>query len=315
MDEKFWKIIDETQGRWADILEEKQHFIKKKDVIKSILNETGGSFSGQFEATENIVEQIFQKWDNAEYKKRDDFFEVVVEDEISDVGEIKVITRFSTNNLFGSKNVSGKKLPNEDGKLLVELNVNLGSAPRYEIASTMAHEIMHCFQSRCLRQIKGITPKSLIIYHYLSQFIQHAQGVFAEYFFYGLYISYSIETAANVSSIANFMAEYFKGADKNAITTEQFKKALEKCDKFQAYKEVLRVLTTKEPNENDKEYIKQCMTRTFIDFFDDDKPIKFYEEEDFDVKRFINENRNNIIKTCRKTIDKMWKNITVFLNN
>jgi len=64
--------------------------------------------------------------------------------------------------------------------------------------------------------------------------------------------------------------------------------------------------------EEDIEYIIDCLTKPVSNRLNGGvEPI--YTKEEFNVEKFINTNIKKIVNICRDTIDKMWKNIMVYV--
>lgn len=306
MDKKFIDIICETENEWNKILSERYSFTKRKDAVQKMLNEAYGSIPGQFECAENIVEKLFSITPTT----INGIKTTEIEDNLVGVGNIYIISKW--HNAFSPYETSVKgKREYINGKPTIILDIYEKEQIPFELKTTIAHEIMHCFQDK-LPKIKGVSKSSMILYNYLLQFFNFAPTQFSQMFFYGLYICYHIETSANISSISNFMTTYFKDKKKETITTEEFQEALHKCDKYKIYEDVLNTLINLKPSQIDKSYITQKMTGTFFDFYNDNEPIRLYNKNIFNVDSFIKQNTKNIIKICKETMSKMQKNIMLY---
>ena len=309
MNKNFTKIICETENEWNNILFERDSFFKKKNVTRKMLNEAYGSIPGQFESVEIIAKKIFDLLYSSSYDKTS-VKNIETEHQFKGIGKIKIKSTWYNLPSPYEKSVKAKKVYDNKVPLIV-LEIYYQNELPYEIETTIAHEIMHCFQDT-LPKVKGVNEKSMILYRYLPEMFNFAPSYFSRMFFYGLYICYHIEVSANVSSISNFMKRYFKDKKIETITTKEFQEALYKCDKYKIYEDVLNVLTNVQPTQKDKEYIFQKITGTFFNFFKNNEPINFYNKETFNVNKFIQENTNNIIKICKETISKMQKNIMLY---
>jgi hypothetical protein len=306
MDKRFIDIICETENRWNNILFESDSFTKRKDAVRKMLNEAYGSIPGQFECAENIVKKLFSPIPTTINGVKT----TKIEDNMVGVGNICVIAKWYNISSPYEKSVKGERKYINDVPTII-LEIYEKEQIPYEIETTIAHEIMHCFQD-VLPKVKGIDENSMILYRYLPEMFNFAPSYFSRMFFYGLYICYHIEVSANVSSISNFIEKYFKNRKTKTITTKEFQEALHECDKYKIYEDTLNTLTNVKPSQKDKEYIFQKMTGTFFNFLNNNEPTKLYDKENFDVNKFIQKNVKNIIKVCKETIFRMQKNIMIY---
>ena len=296
-----------------DFNELKEWKIKKYEILtESLIDEAYGSFPGQYKSVKNLIDVIFNKKENNEYINNGKYITITAIGNIDGIGKINLIVNWENNSNINDA-VSGKQYIDKNLEKNVVLNVKSNTLSRPNLATTMAHEIMHCFQQK-LPNVNGVNLESMILYSYLLQF-QKTYENFSHFFFYGMYITYSFEMAANVSSVSSFIGEYFKDRNKNEITTNEYLSALEKCDKYNAYVEVLNWLANSKPNSNDIDYIKKCMTGTFKNMFGEGEEITLYNPETFNVEAFIYKTKQDIIKKCQETIEKMHINIMNFLEN
>ena len=287
---------------------------KKYELLtESLLDEAYGSFPGQYKTVKELVNIIFNKKENNEYVDNGKFVTISAVGNVKGVGKINLTVIWENNYSAENDAVRGKQYIDSNGEKNITLNVKTNSLVRGNLATTMAHEIMHCFQQD-LPNVNGVNLKSMILYNYLPQFQKTVEN-FSHYYFYGMYITYSIEMSANVSSISNFMSEYFKDKNKEEITTNEYISALENCDKYQIYEEVLNYLLYNKPTIRDIEYIEKCMTGTFKNMFGNGEDIILYDPQNFNVEVFIHKTKEDIIKKCQETIEKMHKNIINFIEN
>ena len=282
-------------------------------LTEKLINESYGSFEGQYKAVKNLVKQILDKKEKGEYIDNVVNISIKESGEIPGIGKINLIVVWEQSKNSDDTPVSGKSVY-EDNEHNIFLTVKWGNTPMYNIASTMAHEIMHCFQ-RELPNVKDINVNSMILYNYLLLFQSQAPEEFSHYFFYGMYITFFIERTANISSVSNFMEEYFKNKDKNKISTLEYQNALKKCDKYQMYEEVLENMLHREIKTEDINYINKCLTGKFKNMYNNNEDIILFNPTTFNVQTFINKKKEEIINLCQETIEKMYKNIINFIEN
>ena len=293
-------------------LEEQKIFHEQNSLFsEKMLNEAYGSFPGQYDSVKKLTDKIFSDFNGGQNTQNNDVTVVETVGDIEGIGKVKVISKWTLDINFKGKTVQGVR-EYDDNTPTIKLKIIWGGTPKYKLITTVCHEIMHCFQDN-LPKIKGVNEKSMILYRYLSDFVNGSNSEFTRYFFYGLYCSYSIEVSANVSTIGSFMGEYFKDKKKNNIKTLDYQEALAQCDTYQIYVKILNKLTTLQPTKEDKEYITQCMTRPMLNFYYFNMPIQLYKPETFDVDRFIEQNKQKIIQVSETTLGKMRKNIMNYI--
>ena len=312
MKKMFIETITNTTKEFNKVVEKKRLFEQREKICQKLLDESYGSFKGQYQSIKNITNEIIRKYNNYEYISDGKKVIIKASGNVIGVGNVNLFVYWS---LFDGDTdiVSGESTVDDNNTLTVTLNVKKGKTPYYNISSTMAHEIMHCFQIK-LPKVKDVNVNSMILYKYLPSFFRVAP-LFSYYFFYGMYITFFIERTANISSVSNFMEEYFKGKDKETITTLEYQNAIEKCDKYQIYEEVLRNLKNIPIELKDVEYINKCLTRTFKNMYDNNKDIVLFNPQTFNVEVYISKKKEEIIKLCQETIEKMYKNIINFIEN
>ena len=300
--------IDSFYGLKNGISLKKRLFEFRTEKVKKLLVEAYGSFPGQYESVERISDNIILRIEKKEYLKENGYYLVSVIGNVVGVGDVKVIVKWY-NNKYGDKIVYGRRI----GKNTVELSVYAGEVVYYNLSSTIAHEIMHCFQDT-LPNVKGVNEKSMFLYSHILEFYQNAPSSLVANFFYGLYICYSFEASANISSVSNYISGFFK--KRKDITTIEMQKALHKFDKYQDYDEVYKSLVNKsfiDFTDDDIEYIEQCMTNKLHNYVTNSME-SIHDKNNFNVKKFINSNIKNIVNICKNTLDKMWKNTMLYIN-
>ena len=282
-------------------------------LTEKLIDESYGSFKGQYQSVKNMVKQVFNKIDNGETIDNGIESIIRVNGNIEGVGNVTLIVHWSLINDTVELPVSGKSFY-ENNEHKIVLYVKYGNTPKYDISSTMAHEIMHCFQKE-LPKVKDVNINSMILYNYLLYFQSQAPEEFSHYFFYGMYITFFIERTANISSVSNFMEEYFKNRDKNKISTLEYQNAIEKCDKYQMYEEVLENMLHREIKNDDIKYINKCLTGKCKNIYNHNEDILLFDPQTFNVEVYISKKKEEIIKLCQETIEKMYKNIINFIEN
>jgi len=312
MEKMFIKMMEDAHEQFNNVDGKKRLFEYREEICQKLLDEAYGSFKGQYQSVKNIANEILRKYNNNEYI--DDGKKIIIKTngDVVGIGNINLIVYWC---LFDGDSdvVSGKSTIDENNVLTIILNVKRGKTPYYNIVSTMAHEIMHCFQVK-LPNVKDVNLNSMILYNYLPTFFSTAP-LFSYYFFYGMYITFFIERTANISSVSNFMEEYFKDKDKNKISTLEYQNAIKKCDKYQIYEEVLRNLKNVPIEAKDLEYIKNCLTSPFKNMYSNNEETYLYDKKTFNVQTYILKKKEEIIKICQETIEKMHKNIINFIEN
>ena len=282
-------------------------------ITENLIDESYGSFKGQYQSVKNLVRQVFDKIEKNEVIDNGFKSIIRVNGVVEGIGNVELIVHWSLSNNTVELPVSGKSFfENNEHKIV--LDVKYGNTPKYDISTTMAHEIMHCFQ-RELPNVKDINLNSMILYNYLLYFQSQAPEEFSHYFFYGMYITFFIERTANISSVSNFMEEYFKNRDKNKISTLEYQNALKKCDKYQMYEEVLKNMLHREIKNDDIKYINKCLTSKFKNIYNHNEDVLLFDPQTFNVQTYIFKKKEEIIKICQETIEKMHKNIINFIEN
>ena len=313
MDEKLLNALERARKEQVkysinDILKE-----NRKKRFHKILNESYGSFPAQYQMAKSISKQLINKFVNKEYTRKGNNYTVTLVNNSPSFGEVTYSLTWVYNEHVGNvKEVNGNSYY-KDKKHFVDLVATTKQLYKPEMVGTIAHEIMHVFQ-KTLDNVNGVNAKSMLIYQECLNYMDNAVNIFSEYFFYGLYICFSFETAANVSSVANYMESYFSNWDFLKITTKDYTKALKENQKYNNYKTVLDVLTTFKPTIEDKKYITQCMTTPIVSYIDG-QMYSHYNNKNFNVDIFIEKNVKNICEICQKTMDKMFKNIMLFVED
>lgn len=304
--------MEDTEEEANNILSKKQLFEHREQICEKLLDEAYESFNGQYKAVKELATEIINLYNNGNYIDDGKKVTIKTSGNVVGVGKINLVVYWS---LFDGDTdiVSGKSTVDENNTLTITLTIKRGKTPYYNIVSTMAHEIMHCFQMK-LPEVKDVNLKSMILYRYLPTFFNVAPA-FSYYFFYGMYITFFIERTANISAISNFMEEYFKNKNKNKISTLEYQKALEKCDKYTIYKEVLKNITKIPIEIKDIEYINKCLTGKFKNMYSNGEEVTLFDSDTFNVQAFINKKKEEIINLCQETIEKMYKNIINFIEN
>lgn len=303
-------VIDLAYGQTILSKERKEHILKS-EKINRILSEAYGSFPGQYNACIKIADEIVLKAEKQEYISDKNCNIIIVNGEIPNIGDIKIITKWYVSK-YGDTIVRGLKTTDEYPT--IELTVYAGEITYYNLSSTIAHEIMHCFQ-QTLPKMKGVNDWSMLLYQHLLEFYNNAPSFLTSNFFYGLYICYAIETSANISSVSAYIKGRFKDKDKNTITTGHLQAALKKYEKYSDYVDVYSSLKDKnffDFTDKDIEYITKCMTKPITNQLSN-KSEALFSKEDFNVRKFIETNMKKIITISKDTIDKMWKNIMIYI--
>ena len=289
-------------------LKEKIHNRRTEKII-SILEESWGSYRGQYQSVLAITQKLIDKIEKDDYTQNGDCCELNLSENIPGIGNVEFKVKWYIRK-YGDTIVRGRREKIKNGTVIY-LVVYTGNIVEYNLSSTIAHELMHCFQER-IPSIKGLNKTSALIYKKLLLFYNNAPSRLCELFFYGLYICYSIETSANISSVSNYISSYFKGKEKNSIMTKQLFNALLHFDKYEDYRIVLEELkgkTYENFSEQDTQYITSCMLG---EFEDNGTYVKIFDKKHFDIRLFIDKNLANIVNTCEATLKKMHKNITNF---
>ena len=292
-------------------LKKKIHEDRTKRVL-ILLKESYGSFPEQYNATKIIADDIINKIENNEYVDKGEFYLIKTKGLIPFIGEVNFSVKWFERK-YGDTIVRGVQR-NEGNEIFIDMVVYTPYIVNYNLSSTIAHEIMHCFQKK-LNKVKGINEKSELLYYNLLSFYNNAPGRLSALFFYGLYICYNIEANANISSVSNYISDYFKDIDKNKITTKDIQIALNRFEKYSGYREIFDSLKGKSFlsfTEDDIRYITKCLTNPMKDISSGQYKYYFLPE-DFNVETFVNENIKIIVNISEKVLKKMNKNIMNFL--
>jgi len=287
--------------------------IQKEKRIKKylpLINEAYGSFPGQYDNCKEIAEKLIEKVKNKEYKQFATTFLTTITDNSSIFGKVIYYLNFHFTGFDDNMDIRGERKYDSSGNTIITLYAEGLNVNNPDLSGTLGHEIMHCFQDK-LKRVKGTNERSMTLYQYLMQFASAAPSVIVEEFFYGMYLCFFIEQAANISSISNYLEQYFKNKPYDKITTEDIVDAVKENKKYQQYAETLSILQNDLWTKKDKEYVFNCMTRMLENPYTKEY-IRLFEPETFDVDTFINKNIQNICKICKETKDKMLKNTTIF---
>lgn len=100
----------------------------------------------------------------------------------------------------------------------------------------------------------GVNKESMLLYCNLMDFMSSANPIsrFSMYFFYGLYMCFSIERKANISSLSNYLKEYFKDGFKTNNHLKEFTTVLHDNDKYKEYQDIMK------KNDNNGAESKRC---------------------------------------------------------
>lgn len=312
MEEKLLKLMDSAMLKNAKYDISKILRENKEKRFNKILMESYGSFPAQYQIAKNISNKLIQKFVNREFTQKNNEYTVTLDDNSPSFGNViyKLTWVYADND--AEKEVKGNSYY-DNGKHIVNLSVITKKLYKPEMVGTIAHEIMHVFQ-RTLDKVHGVNEKSMLLYQECLGFMHDSVSVFSEYFFYGLYICFSFEAAANISSVANYMERYFAGLDFLKIKSKDYSKALIENQKYNNYQTVLNTLTNTQPTYEDKKYITECMTTPIVSNIDGNEHI-IYNSDNFNVDIFIEKNVKNICKVCQETMDKMKNNIMVYVED
>ena len=307
MDKKYFETIQKVTKQMNELELKKDRFIAGEKLCETLLNEAYGSFPGQYKSVKELVNSLINKKNSGEFIDNGNEVKITTSGEVVGVGKVNVISYWSTTKANENDMVKGESIVKNNIQTII-LHIKTANIPFYELPTTIAHEIMHCFQQK-LPKNNGVNEKTMILYHYIPMFLTKNYTDFCYYFFYGMYITYSFEMSANISSVSSFIGEYFKNRNKNEITTMEYVDALKKCDKYNAYESVLNLLPKIKITKTDIDYIKKCMTGTFKNMFGNGEDIVLYNSETFNTEAFICKAKQDIIKKCQETIEKMYGKI------
>lgn len=181
-------------------------------TFKSIISEEKGSYPGQCEAAHEIAKRLIRNFHN---------------------GVPSIYSDGKTEYRLVSDYASYAPCKGSSFNDVVTITVNPALFySKYDIESTVAHEIMHGFQCS-LDKIDGVNRRSMFLYYYLLEFAHSTTLRFSSDFFYALYYVFPIERKANVSSISSFLREYF--ANRHPTSAKDIQEVLKKCDKYREY--------------------------------------------------------------------------------
>ena len=141
-------------------LKEKMHE-HKSNKISNIIDESYGSYKGQFKTCEKIANKIVSLIENGEYEKEGNCNIIKVSEKIDNIGNVLFQVNWFEKK-YGDTIVRGKREYIND-KQVIYLTVYACNIVEYNLVSTIAHEIMHCFQSN-LGNINGVNVKSKLLY-------------------------------------------------------------------------------------------------------------------------------------------------------
>ena len=125
-----------------------------------MLVESYGSFEGQYDLVNDVTEKIIKLLSNGDCQINENLKHVnFIEKEDSHIGvvEYDIYWYFKERN---SEEVKGKRTVGADGHQIVELTINYDGIHLSELSSTIAHEIMHCFQTY-LPKVNGVNDGSM----------------------------------------------------------------------------------------------------------------------------------------------------------
>lgn len=310
MEEKLLKMMEYGNNQYAYYLNYKKRKLIREQKYNEFINEAYGSFPGQYEKVKKIAEKLIDKWANGDYVKQGVLCQMRTTEFDDNFGKVIYILNFHCLPYDPDFDVTGIKNVDESGNTIIALSVEGNSLYEENMASTLGHEIMHLFQTT-LKNAGNVNEKSMILYHNLPSFYGSAPSDLTGSFFFGLYICYQIERTANISSISNYLQQYFKKT-KEKVTTKSLMTALHNCKKYKIYEEVLNDLQTLSWHMNDKQYVVSCMTKMMKNPYSN-QYVQLYNKENFNVDIFINKNIKNICNTCKETMDKMVKNMMIYV--
>lgn len=298
--------IDTNFGLKTYPFDRKNQLLKSTKIDK-LITEAYGSFPGQFSSVENIAEKIIMKINDGQYNENNGTKIIVVDGDVPGVGRVDVITKWKKVDI-GDTRVRGLRI-NEH---TIELSVFAGEIVYYNLTTTMAHELMHCFQNK-LDRVRGINEKSALLYSHLLEFYHNAPSPYVEILFFGLYICYDIEVNANVSTAANYINNVFKGQNKADITTKDIQIAFRNFDKYKDYSFTERLLKNTTINDfstDDVFYIEKCLTGPVSGLNGEETTI--FDKNKFVAETFITKTKERVIRICEKTLNRMWKNALLY---
>ena len=278
-------------------------FVKKIEKKKRI-EESYGSFKGQYDIARNIASEIISKYKKGKFESD---WTIVCKSETEKLGNIEIIANVN-DQTYGVNGVS--RIDKNSGKNIIELQIGIDDADNTrDLAYTISHEIMHQFQQRKLKKFKGANEKSATLYFNVIRFYDEATpSSFSEFFFYSLYSCFSPEVYANISAVSNYIDYIVQKTKEEEINGEWLTCILKTNTTYNAYNVTIARLENVTPTEEDKRYITKCMTSPMRSPFHN-QPVILYDKETFNVDKFINQNKKNIIKICKETINKMQKNV------
>ena len=297
-----------------DIENLRERVIKNKTkAVERILDESYGSFKGQFASVKEISDLLSYRIVKNTLNTKSNNCEIEEDGNIVGVGKVhfKVIVEY---NKMYNTTVRGCTFSDGTEKCItLKVNVNKEDIVGELLSLTIAHEIMHCFQYG-IKDIKGINEKSAILYSNVLKFYNLAPTIYSGYFFYGLYICFSIEVSANVSSISNYMDRYFNG--RLDLTTNEIMEALKKNEVYCNYLDMYNFFkdkTSKSFSKVDLNYIKDSLTTPMKDDRNG-KYISIYDRDTFNVEKYVDITVKRLSTVCRYTMEKMKKNVMNYID-
>lgn len=309
MNELLTKVpLDEWEYENAKVF-----FEEKGRMFNFILKESYGSFINQYEIVDDIAQQLFDKINKNDFVTNNGAYFVEINCDKDKCLFDKVVLMWIPS--VGADEICRGETRVENGKTIIKLRYFKDELNYPNIISTFSHEIMHCYQ-HIIKDIDGVYKESMLLYTNLMDFMNGANPIarFSMYFFYGLYMCFSIERKANISSLSNYLKEYFKDGFKTNNHLKEFTTVIRDNDKYKEYQDIMEKMTTLRPNPKDIEYITKCLTTPIIDVYNNNQIHPLYNKDIFKPLAFINRNRKRIIRLCKYTMRKMEDNAALYLD-
>lgn len=221
------KIISQPQ-----LTKRQLKIMENENLYRKLLSEKRGSFPNQYQIALTVLNKIIKTIEeNNERLIRDNdgFFNVIIRDSTGPYPLIKYIFKWGNYDHEPERVCKGVTTFDAVENIpLIKLTVNSNELNESNIITTIAHEIMHCYQS-LLYNVGNIDDK---FYKNILNYIRYAPSDFTKYLFYGLYITFDIEINANVSTIESLLMH--AGQDI-PLFDEEIDKIIRDSDKYQLY--------------------------------------------------------------------------------
>lgn len=286
---------------------EQVKLLENERKYRNILFEKRGSFPDQYKIATNVLEKIIKTIENNKNilkRDTDGFYNVIVRDKTEPLPLIKYSFKWGTFGYDSEKLCKGETNYDKDENIpIIKLTVNDIRYDKSNIITTLAHELMHCYQG----YVKSFGNIDEFFYFMIPSFIRDAPTNLMSEFFYAIYITFPHEMNANVSSIESLL---FQNKDNG----KTIKELLENCDKYTQYKEVHDFFTNQRNlmlTERDIKYLYNCLCKE-QEVYDIKSTIL---NPQTDIKSYFYKKVKEIIKKCDYVLKKMHKNTSNFTEN